>query len=570
MKSIKIIFGICIIWCINACQTLDLNPLDAGASGNWFSSETEIEMSLKGLYRHDFWTTQFSNIWDDDGQNRNTLAEITAGTVNSNWATAKDYWDIAYRNIARANTILERMDQAVSDGIISTEQARQYAAEALFIRGSMYARLVFFFGDVVYTETTLDLDEAYQLGRTPKSEIIPNIYRDYDEAAEVLPIEYHPNVSARATKGAAYAMKARFALYMGDWEIAAEAAKKCIDLGVYEMHPDYHDLFLPTTANSSEGIFTLPYSVELGQMLSTSMVQARTTRNAGGFASNYPSWELLCAYLCTDGLPIDESPLFNPRNPFENRDPRLAATIVEFGTEHLGFIYDPHPDARQVLNTNTGTMQTNNDNRAVTIHASYNGLVRRKGVDMSWTASNGFRSDPDKIIIRLADVYLIYAEAKIELNEIDQSVRDAINTVRARAYGVTHTNTSAYPAVTASTQTELRKAIRFERRMEFPYEGLRYMDLIRWRLAEKVFNQASYGLLDPPELAARVINQGLWFFPETPSVDEDGLPDFDALFQAGYIKLIVRRAFDPDRQYLWPIPANELIINPNMTQNPNY
>src|SRR5690606_27240156 len=103
MKKIKIILIICTLYCISACQTLDLNPLDAGSSGNWYSSAEEIEMSLKGLYRHEFWPTQFNNSWDDDLQYRNTLAEINAGTVSSTWPVAKEYWDNAYKNIARAN-----------------------------------------------------------------------------------------------------------------------------------------------------------------------------------------------------------------------------------------------------------------------------------------------------------------------------------------------------------------------------------------------------------------------------------------------------------------------------------
>ena len=71
------------------------------------------------------------------------------------------------------------------------------------------------------------------------------------------------------------------------------------------------------------------------------------------------------------------------------------------------------------------------------------------------------------------------------MNEIDNSVLNAINSVRARAYGVDAANVAMYPAVTTTDQTELRKTVRIERRMELANEGLRYMDLIRWKLASK-------------------------------------------------------------------------------------
>jgi len=164
----------------------------------------------------------------------------------------------------------------------------------------------------------------------------------------------------------------------------------------------------------------------------------------------------------------------------------------------------------------------------------------------------------------------MYAEAKIELDEIDQSVVDAINMVRARAYGVPAAETDKYPAVTTTNQSKLRTILRTERRMEFAFEGRRYTDIIRWRLAEKVLNLPNYGMLDPAELREKIVNKGLWFFPETPPIDENGIADFSIMFNKGLIKKITQRSFDKDRQYLWPIPAKDILINSNLTQNPNY
>ena len=147
---------------------------------------------------------------------------------------------------------------------------------------------------------------------------------------------------------------------------------------------------------------------------------------------------------------------------------------------------------------------------------------------------------------------------------------DAINEVRARAYKVKPTQINAYPAITATDQSELRKIVRIERRMEFAFEGLRYMDIIRWGLAEKVLNTVIYGMLDPDDLKAKVVDKGLWFFPGTPDIDEDGVADFSKMHEDGLIKALIQRKFDANRQYLWPIPTKEILINANLNQNPGY
>ena len=197
----------------------------------------------------------------DDFIYRETPSEILKGTFNGQDGDVTTLWSNQYKSIGRANTILANMDKAASMGI-SEAKLKQYEGEALFQRASCYARLVTYFGDVIYLTEVVDIEEAFTLGRTPKSEIIPKIYEDYDKAIENLPEKYSALSSQRATKGAALALKARFALYMGDWEIAADAAKRCMDLGLYKLHPDYAELFKATTRNSEESIFLLPRSIE--------------------------------------------------------------------------------------------------------------------------------------------------------------------------------------------------------------------------------------------------------------------------------------------------------------------
>lgn len=173
------------------------------------------------------------------------------------------------------------------------------------------------------------------------------------------------------------------------------------------------------------------------------------------------------------------------------------------------------------------------------------------------------------IISRYADVLLIFAEAKIELGQIDQSVLDAMNEVRARAYGVDKSETDKYPAFTTANQTELRRQLRIERRMEFPMERLRYADLIRWRLAEISMNRKIYGLVYVKGQQVTPEEMEDWFWPFSPEIDENGLPDFTSLEVAGKAVSCAQRRWD-NRQYLWPIPTAEIVINENMKQNPGY
>ena len=232
----------------------------------------------------------------------------------------------------------------------------------------------------------------------------------------------------------------------------------------------------------------------------------------------------------------------------------------------MGYRYQPHPDSLTVFSSKEGKKVSNLDNRKVAQFASYTGFVWKKGVEYQTWGINKLPEN-DVIILRYADMLLMYAEAKIELNEIDQSVLDAINAVRARAYQVPITQVADYPEIISTDQTELRSVLRRERRVEFVTEGLRYMDLIRWRIAEKALNTKLVGLRNPDDQ-----NRSQWPFTDValPEIDDDGVVKHDAILNAGFAQLRATYVFDPNRQYLWPIPANERILNPNLSQNTGY
>lgn len=557
-----------------SCESMDLVPKSQGNTASWYTNETELALAANEFYILGYWQEPLnsSEQWCDNTtyrlQNRNpgSKGTILDGTMNGQQYEVYALWEQSYKLIARANTMLENIHKA--EGNVAQSVIDRYTGEACFARACKYADLIFFYGDVPYLERTETITEAEQKGRRPKEELIPLVYADFDKAIEGLPVSYGQSAPIHFTKGAAMAMKARFALYMGDYGMAEKAAKACMDLGVYSLEPDYAKLFKQSTKVNPEKVFVLPRSIENDVVLDSWIVKNGLPRNAGGYGSYNPSWDLLASYLCTDGLPIDESPLFDPRNPFKNRDPRCSMTIVAFNTEHCGFEYDPSPAAKTIMNYTTGKTQPNQDTRKVNQYASYTGLLWKKGIDASWM-ENGLKVEQDYIIMRYADVLLMYAEAMIEQNKIDDSVLKAINMVRARAYGVDVSETSAYPAVKMGSQEELRKTVRIERRMEFAMENSRLQDLMRWKLASKALNGYNYIMLQPDDLLKNVVEKGLWFWGMTPQIDENGLADFSALFNAGYCTTGAKRSF-PDREYLWPIPTHDMELCPNLTNNPGY
>ncbi|MFA6071824.1 MAG: RagB/SusD family nutrient uptake outer membrane protein [Janthinobacterium sp.] len=558
------------------CTNLDLNPLSEGSSQSWYSNQTEVELSVNYLYFWRFWDidpdpNNFGNMgwrdsWTDDWTNRNIVSPFANGTLNPQADYVTSYWRIYYTCIAASNNLISKLE-STSAGLTESK-IKEYLANARFARAAQYSKLIFHWGDVPYLDKTLTIEEAFKLGRTKKEKILETIYDDFDYAAEHLPLSYTSAQNKRGTKGAALALKARIALYMHDYEAASNAAKACIDLQVYKLNDDFSSQFYSASKNSAESIFTIPRSVELNLYTPAAITQQPLPRNAGGNSYFWPSWDLFCSFLCIDGLPIDESRLYNPQRPFENRDPRCNASIVPFGTDWGGYIYQPHPDSLTTLRTTTGTKVSNNDSRGIIQWASWNGLIWRKRIDNDWYGD--FLTDPDHIVIRYADVLLIYAEASIELNQITELTMSAMNQVRARAYKTAPSEINKYPTIPLASQSALRRVLRIERRMEFAFEGLRYNDIIRWKLAEKVLNKPIYGMIDPEDQREKIVKPGLWFFPEVTPIDEDGISDFDPMFRKGYVKILALRSFDKEKHYLWPIPANEIVINKNIVQNPRY
>ena len=583
---------------LSSCVDLNLNPLSEGSSENWYSSQSEIEMSLNDLYRTAFFPIDGTD-WGDDVTYRSNTQFTFNGTLTAENSTIATYWQNYYKGIARSLRIIKNLEEKGSDLGINANTLNQYKGEAYFYIGYAYGMLAFRWGDVILDKTGMTLEEAYSASRSPKSEVLAFAYECLDKAASMLPTGY--GGVQRATKGMAYAYKARMAIYNGDYVTAATAAKACMDLGVYSLHKNYQELF--TAATSPEWIFVFKgdYSLKVYYWFDND-IQNILTRLAGGWGARNPGLELVCAYPCTDGLPIDESPLYNPKAIFDNRDPRMAMTIVPFAQPEsecvkngtykpedyafFGFEHSPSPLANKVKRISDGAMVNNTDSKACALHAAYNGFVFKKYSNPStWIAVNSWKGVNAYQDMRYGDVLLMYAEAMNEQGKCDQAVLDAtINKLRERAYNGTGLE---YPKVVAGDQAKLRTIIRTERFIEMAAEGHRYEDLIRWKIAEVVFNRPIFYLertwsgnaswngdlsTTPPEYQKLAQNwlDGNYPIGGTPEIDENGIADVRYMAEKGYVVQATTRQFNPARDYLWPIPAADRLINENLTQNPGY
>lgn len=567
MKKIFYILSAAIALTFGAsCADLDLNPLSEASSENWYSNADEITISLNDMYRTylydmnvEFWTDRRT----DDWAQRDQVYEICNGSVTSTTSTYVGYWENSYKGISRCNRIIQAIEEKHDDD----PTLRSLKAEACFFRAYLYGRFTILWGDVPYYTGSLTIEEALKTGRTDKNEIKKHVLEDFDYAIENLPADNSGSGIWRMNSLVAKAIKARYCLNFQDWKTAAELCKDVIDSKAYSLYystktptDSYGELFRDKTMNC-EILWSVPYCYSLGV---SEAIKSWVLRTAGGNAVASPSWDLLAAYECTDGKPIDESPLFDCHNPFLNRDPRCAMTFVVPGTVIYGVEYNPEPGTAYVLKD--GVSVKNKDSRTEDQYATYNSTCLRKGAQEEWRTP--MYNDNPWILMRYADVLLMYAEAKTELGEIDNSVLNAINDVRARAYGVTREKTNNYPAITTTDQAELRRLIRKERRVELAWEGRRFFDCRRWGWLEKMYSHDYYGHLNQTDVK-KYHADGNWFWPFTPEIDEDGFADFKPMFEQGLIARYGKHVYDPKVE-LWPIPNEDIIINENLKQNIGY
>lgn len=558
MKRIYLYTLILLLGTASCADYLDRYPLNNPSDDTFLANETEMDMALAGCYTSlwkDWETMTFFLALDevtDIGYERNTndMQTMAQGSADAKNGLAHGYWTAFYQGIAKCNYLLQNMHRG--EAVVSPEKYAQIAAEARFLRALYYSYLVELYGDVPLITEVLSLENS-QASRTPKSEIVDFILKEYTESGNILPKENKP-LSGRPTKGAAFALKARTALYNERWADAISAASIVMDMegSEYVLEDDYSALFKYDGQGSKEIVFSVQYL--LGTKVHA-LYRLFGSRNALGYTNKKPAYQLADAFECIDGKQIDKSPLFNPKNPFENRDPRLGYTLAVPGSEFLGFQFETHGDSLKCWNYLTNSRVDNLE--ATHAYATFTGLCWRKYANIE---DRSAMNDCDKntILIRYAEVLLTYAEAKIKAGEIDQTVLDAINKVRQRP-------SVNMPSITSMNAEELFYAVARERKYEFAGEGLRLFDIRRWKIADVVMNQPLLGRMKKsyPDKAPRIDEWGTAFYEGIPVANQGESADFK-------MRLVDRRTFSKDRDYLWPVPYIERQTNPSLEQNPNY
>ena len=463
---------------------LERLPLTDLSEENFWNDEKNAELALTALYRgkitngleysvSDFWSYHgllfmehlTDNAFDRRGEN-NDFYKISSGQLLNTNSFIANYWSSAYSRIGKCNRFLEGMQK-----MPESDQNKRMIAEARFLRATQYHYLASYFKDVPLVTTVLSGEEANTVKRSTQSEILAWCATEFKEAAADLPRfkDLASSETGRACKQAALAFLGRTCMLQKDWASGAAAYKEIIDYGDNDIHTSYPELFWPGTGvGNKENIFYIAY---LENYFGCGMPQQVLPAKDGGWSLSNPSAGLFESYEFVDGTPFSyDDPRYNPNNLGENRDPRLDYTLFYNGADFMGTTYRMSPDyeasAKERLDYSS--------------EASKTGFMWRKYFDEN--PINDIQSySAVTPIIRYAEVLLGYLECLIEGGEvIDKPILDAtINKVRGRA-GV------EMPPITETDPSILRERLRNERRIELAYEGIRYWDLLRWEIADKV------------------------------------------------------------------------------------
>jgi starch-binding outer membrane protein, SusD/RagB family len=523
MKKLSAIIILAGCVSITSCKKyLNEQPRDAVSDQNYWRTEADAVNAVNNCYTRlgDVDNRIFISCATDDSYSwsdwPSDVRLVGNGSASTGTGMFANFWSNFYKMIASCNDVLDNIDK---DKALSDDMNLRLKGEARFIRAFAYQQLIGLYGDVPLITHIQSVSE-FQVSRTPRSQVADFIGAQLDSAATELPATYSASDLGRATKGAALALKARTMLYEGRYDEAATAAQQVMSLS-YSIDPDYLSLFNGTNKNSPEIIFSARY-------VKTNLPSAMATwvggPTIGGWSQVVPLQGLVDAYEDINGVAIDQpGTVYDPAHPYNNRDPRLKLTVVVPGPNTV--------NGNTIDITAPGSLDALSKN-----NASYTGYYYKKYVPADIQGDWYNNSYNDVVLIRYAEVLLTYAEAKIELNQIDQTVYDAINQVRQRADVMMPLKTAANTA----GQAALRDAVRRERHVEFPMEDNRLFDIRRWKIAETVMTGEAYGVLNN--------------FDPTRSDYGKHVP-------------VELRSFNNPRDYLWPVPQGEVALNPKLLPN---
>lgn len=584
----KILFNILslmIVVMLAACSDFLDKKSSAYSTSGFYQSEAAIKSGAEGVYNYLYLEVGYAipfNISFDHytgmAMERNENTTVGAGGgLNPDNNEVKTLWNKLYVIIARANSVIYGATDYIDE---LGDLAHQYLAEVKVIRAFAYYNLIATYGDVPFFTVPVTIDQ-YKESRTAREDVLDFILQDLEECATYLP--WIATERGRVDKAVAYGLKAKAALLGGSldyrgkgadyFRLSAEAAQQVI--GQRSLAHNFDDLFNITGQAKAdvrnEMLWELMYS-DQGTRKTHMVAFGQVSRNTGQ-TGRHPSMLLADTYECIDGKRIDESPLYDPRNPQKNRDPRFHSTLWMHGdtvTLNNGSL------VRQVINAYDIETQFYNfsdnswysaNNADINSSAAWASFCNA-GVGYIWakfsneTAENISAQTCNIPIMRYAEVLLTYAEAKIELNELDNTVYDAINQVRNRA---------GMPDVSADrigNQDKMRQLVRRERKVEFALEGLHHIDMRRWGIGDLENGQPTYGLPLPEVRYEGLAATDIPNFKTSARADLNDIPNYDAYKDK--LKVRDRNRFWDKKFELWPIPQLERDRNPNLSQNEGY
>lgn len=579
---------------------LDREPLSGPSTGSFPASFDEAQAGLLAAYKSLAnnieqcepmpvrWLDQLTDI----GAMRTTLSnwpDYRLSTITSSYSGVENFYARIYKGFGRIHLVLDNLDNL--RGVISEEEYYQFKAELLTLRAYNYDMVCKLYGDVPFIDHCLSLKD-YAYARTPKEEVIKRILSDMDDdLLDKLPVTWSKQEwgVARIGRVAAYALKARICLEWGYYEDAAKYSKIALDLGdgifnltpldvtYYSNHadgePDPTPLFgFEAELGSEEWI----WAVEFNRLAASNVhagIYTFASRVHNGAASAGPSLAMMQSFQCTDGLPITESDLYDWKDPWKNRDPRLDLYCARSGSRVMGIQFSIDPADKTVYDYNGNAAVPNSDVTGNKSEYGPNGekgpggFLWRKFCDPKYYGAitgKDYDDELDVPVIRLAELLLIDAEANIEWEGGNLSrAKSQIDRVRARV---------SMPPITASTREEMRSALRYERKIELCCEGFRWFDIRRWKEDDGVTPVALKAINGPQYAPAfgKTITNAKPVIDKNWTVTYDGSTFDGKAFDA---RKHTELKFSLNKDELWPFPYSEMITNPligTANNNPGY
>ncbi|MDR1542825.1 MAG: RagB/SusD family nutrient uptake outer membrane protein [Prevotellaceae bacterium] len=396
--------------------------------------------------------------------------ELDNFKINSDNNFIWSYYKAQYLGIQRCNLALRVVDDIPADGVLTDAMRTRLKGEIHFLRGFYYFRLVRIFGKVPKVDFVVENSEQWIQPRANVADLWEFVVSDFKKAEEWLPkkSEYAPEDLGRATQGVAQAMLLKSYLNLHDYPNAEIYGKRVIDSREYTLVADYESQFMLDGENGAESIFEIQYNYEgfgdYGWGKSSGnftgiLTRSRNPEYGNGWGFNHPTQNL-----------YDE---------FENGDPRR-----DFSIWQLPAGVSPSPSEVYLGNAylNRKTMWINPD-------GTFTKLAHQSRCPLNIKQ------------IRYADVLLMYAEACVETGNTSEA-EWALEEVRARARAMTSDPTTMLPQFPNYGITDLKTAIRHERRCELAMEGHRWFDLLRWGTAKETMD--AYRESESPEVQAEM------------------------------------------------------------------